>query len=90
MAEVTGCDSGRIFPTSLGSACETDSHRLLIAGVEVNPRLHPALLPIGMKAAVLLPGNRHNEVDWTPCYAVVIRPGGLDSKHSGHCPTGRA
>lgn len=49
MAEVTGRDSGRIFPRSLGPACATESHRPLIAEVEVNPRLHPALLLIGMK-----------------------------------------
>lgn len=65
MAEVTGCDSGRIFPRSLGPACATEPHRLLIAEVEVNPRLHPALpLLIGMKAASL-PGNQDNELDWT-------------------------
>lgn len=76
MAEVTGCDSGRIFPRSLGPAYETESRRLL-SGVEVNPRLYSALPPIGMRAAVSLPVNQHKRVDWThwSYYAVVIRAG---------------
>lgn len=49
MAEVTGCDSGRIFPRSLGSALAAESHRLSCAEVEANPRLHPALPLIGIE-----------------------------------------
>lgn len=91
MAEVTGCDSGRIFPRSLGSACATESHRLLSAEVEVNPRLHPALLLIGMKlvAGRAINTNGVNLTHWS-YYAAVIRTGGLNSKHSGQGPAGRA
>lgn len=32
--------------------------------VEVNARLHPALLLIGMEGNGSLPGNQHNGVDW--------------------------
>lgn len=75
MPEVTGCDSGRIFPRSLGPACMIQSHWLLGAGVEVKPQA-ASCTAADRDEAVSLPGNQHDQVDSThqSYYAVVIRP----------------